>query len=369
MNGTFSLDGVPATYDLGIVIDFLDTRSAPAHHAWLIEGLQRRDPTVEVYAVPFDSHYAEQLVVHAQGTPNPLPMNQLIFAAYAVPHADEELITPQLDLEFQGVSWSGPTSVSGTLHALLVRTTGQYGGDPLEFLGYDSRPLALQDQSTTDLNIDLSKAPAAGMLKGTVTHHGGRRTNWAVLRWPDGTSLALDSDDTTTDAFSLLVPLVADASLSVVALEGLITETSPYAVAFVDDALPGQDLALSVPAPPTQIAPPANAMLAQDTEFDWSSTSPVSVVRISSPDMVDQMFIVVAGQSAKLPSVKALSYALPRNARFTWRVERHGEAASVDDAMGKNGYLSAFWSNGLHAEKRGSGSYASSPRWACPTPQ
>jgi len=372
-SGAFTMEAVPEAYDLGVVIDFMSSNQQPAHHAWFFEGLHRRDPTLEVYPTGRTDRIA-RLLVHGQGAPSPLPENHLFRVAIGGPNLEAGRSVYASEVDFSpGISWSGAATASGMLHALLVRTVDQNSGTALELLSYDAKPFALQADNTTDLNVDLTKPPVASTLRGSVTHHGGRPACLAVARWPDGASLYVDAKDTDADAFSLLVPLIPDASLAVIAREGeefSWNEDTPYAVAFVDDAVPGQNLSLSIPSPPIQIVPAVNAVLAPDTEFEWRSDTAVSVLRISSADddVHDSLFIVVAGQRAHLPTPKALPYSLPHNIDFTWHVERHSDAESLDAATAKSGLLSAYWDHGLHGEKRGSGSYAESSDWAFRTP-
>jgi len=361
--GAFSIDAVPESYDVGLLI--VETVSAaPVRNAWLFEGLRRRDPLLQVYPPP-SPHYST-VTLQTTGASSPLPAGQQLYAAFGSPDADFESTWLEPGGTFSGSYWSGPEQTSGAVHALLVQNT-EADGAPTGFVAYDSQPLSLVSSSSVAANVTASLAGppvASGTVSGSVTSHGGSRSNWFVLRWPDGTSLSTAlADEGPSDAFSLVVPNIADASLAVIAMEGSVVRP-PYAVSFLDGVVVGStDNRIAIPAVPQSVVP-AEAKTGVDatTAFEWVATGNVFVLHFIAKETDDEFFLVTGKKTGSLPGRGRVPYVAPANAQFIWRVEWHGDLASsvrsVDDAVGPAGFLSAFWENRLHGPKRGPGSYA-----------
>jgi hypothetical protein len=183
------------------------------------------------------------------------------------------------------------------------------------------------------------------------------RSNWAALRWTDGAVINLPGDS-GADTFSLTLPSLPNAAITVAAREGE-DYRPPFAISYAENVALAAAVNLTLPATPTPIAPAEDATGADpSTQFEWSGAGPVFLLSIATGIVEEQMYIVTTNKTAHLPSRDLVPYALPPNQEFYWRVETHGNVKTVDEATGPNGYLSAYWDKRLHGSKRGNGSLA-----------
>jgi hypothetical protein len=95
------------------------------------------------------------------------------------------------------------------------------------------------------------------------------------------------------------------------------------------------------------------------TTFSWSGDSHVFVLRlVSMTEQSNELYIVTAKTSVQLPDLD--SFKLASATAYTWQVETHTSAASVDEAVSKGELISPFWFDQLRGPRRGSGSYTTS---------
>jgi len=273
-----------------------------------------------------------------------------------------EINTP--DYESPIVYWTGEATTVGTTH-LLSYTVAADQELPLEYLAHDAKPVTLTLGATAEATFQLANTkPSMGAIAGRVKALGqGQRENWLYLRWNDGTSFVVGDDGSGSESFSYFVPTIANASAAVVAFVGQ-PNTFPVAVGFADNLVAQQtDIQIEVPLPSSVVAPgAATSGVGADTMFQWSGDAKVFVfvAQASANEIYDAMYVVTAAKQARLPIVPGVPYAPPAGAEFSWHVETHNAYASVDEAAGDAGLISAFYDGRLHGPRRGPGSYTAS---------
>jgi hypothetical protein len=360
-NGEFTLAGVAATYDIGLLITSSDYGNRPVNTAWQFQGLTRRDPTLQVYDGL--AWQAVNLTVQIQNTTFPLADTQRVYAAFGGVDGDFTAGIGEASASIPNSYWKGPATIQGAEHGLRM-TIDATTELPVSYQAHAVRPLTLSVGQTSQVTLDLAGASLpSGAVSGHVTQAGGRaRENWAVLRWTDGAVMTVAYDDAPkSDAFTYLVPTLADSSVSIIALAGSV-DAPPYAAAFVDNLAAGQgDVTLNLPAWPTQAAP-ADAKTSVDgtTLFQWTGEPNVYVLVTKTERENDAIYVVTKELQTKLPVTPQFAYAPPANTKFTWHVETHGSFLSVDDATAEAGLISGFHDERLHYPKHGTGSYAAS---------
>src|SRR5262249_55183289 len=248
-----------------------------------------------------------------------------------------------------GVSWSGASTITGTLHAL--QWTRDTNGLPNAYQGIGVKNnVALAAGSTVtsaDMNLEI---PATQTVTTTFSLPTGytlaqRR---ADVTFADGAFFPVGQDQAAATGFSVLVPagsginvrvsaIAADASGSVNILGSL---------AGIAPGTTNATLTLPSPALPTLPAP-ATKGVDTTTDFRWSALTPYSrgpalaggvpVVLFTGNSTGSPSFaIVTAGPTPRLPALSAQGLALPPAELYQWTVLGIAPLASVD-AVAANG--------------------------------
>jgi hypothetical protein len=357
--GKFSIDNVAASYAVSFKLDTLVDQT-PTTYAWRFEGLTRRDPTLQVY--PASEQQLAGLIWHTQGATFPLSDTQRMLAGFASPDGDFTVGVNTADYDSPLVYWSGPETTVGVTHGLLYTVSGAEEL-PLEYLAHDSKPVTLTVGGDAEATFDFANTkPPAGAVTGRVNAAGqGERENWVVLRFSDGTQLNIADDSSSADAFSYLVPTITNATAAIVALQGRYDQY-PRAVAFADNLSANQTgVQIDIPLASTLSAPGDGTMgVDAMTSFQWAGSAKVFVFVAKAKQGYDAMYVVTAATETHLPIGEATLYTPPAGVQFEWHVETHGAYASVDDAAGGEGLISAFFDGHLHGPKRGAGSFTAS---------
>jgi len=149
---------------------------------------------------------------------------------------------------------------------------------PTTYVGYDTASLTLQDGTTSQFSMDLTKThPGTAALAGTVTSGTlAPSHNDAYVSLPKGAFIKIASEDRDPSkmAFSYNVPTgVPGATLAVCAQAGS-SLTWPFSLAHKHGLSPGQTgVALAVPDAASLGAPGSGAVLSTSTDFSWSAPS------------------------------------------------------------------------------------------------
>ncbi|HEX6274924.1 MAG TPA: hypothetical protein VFZ53_17900, partial [Polyangiaceae bacterium] len=156
---------------------------------------------------------------------------------------------------------------------------------------------------------------------------------------------------------------VPSSSIEVGAVEGTWS-FSAVGVAHRDRLAPGaMDVALEIPTPAQQVAP-AHQVTGVDgsTVFSWTSQAQAFVFGIENVDPNSPfvgMYIVTGEKRASIPEFPN-GFTLIPDDLHNWRVEIHGDATSVDELAGPEGFADSWapYGEGPNSPKRGDGSFS-----------
>jgi hypothetical protein len=268
-----------------------------------------------------------------------------------------------MNTNYLSAAWSGPSSSSGTAHAILFEVSGS-PELPSAYTAHSAQPFTLTDPGT-DLPVTFDLAAqqlTTGNVSGTVTGQSNNRINRVYLRFADNAALELVSTTPSANTFSYLVPNIPDATFTIAAEDQNNGLNQGFAAAYVDNVTAGQtDIALTLPDVPVLDMPGAGKENVDgNTLFQWSSSAKVFLMCASSDDNYDRACVLTSNKQTKLPLAPVTDFTPAANSNYSWEVEVHGNFASVDDAAGSDGYLSAYANGEIDGPARGSGSYANS---------
>jgi hypothetical protein len=339
--GQFSVTGVTAPYTASLTVSS-QRNNTPAHYGYVFEDLTRLDPTLQVYAGTPER--GTTLTVAIQNADFAEPTREALFA-FTSPDGSITAGLGSAQTMLVSPSWSGPATITGSAHALLVRRSGNLSSDPpVAFESHQATTLAVSDAVPATTGFDLSaQAIAIASISGSAS--GGNpadRSNLVSLRFADGVVLPLIDESEQTAGFSYVVPVLPGASLSVAAANGF---TAPFSVAHRENVAPGQTgVALAVPNPVTLGSPSRGAVVTEATPFVWSpvaQTASTFVWHLEFVDTFQGMYIITNRTTVTLPEF-ADGLSVPPDTAVFWSVETHGDLASVDAMTGPTGFLDPF---------------------------
>jgi len=337
--GQFSIADVAAPYTASLLATY-PSGAGTARYGYVYEGLTRTDPTLQIQRGLVERN--ADFTASIDGADFSDANREAIFA-FATPDGSTRA---QLDsaLGTYTASWTGPTSLTGTAHALLVLRSGTFKEPPVAYEAHQATTFAVSTGVATNIAFDLSPSSIAlANVSGSVS--GGfsdRGSNLVSLRFADGTVLPLLDDTQRTAAFSYLVPVLPGASLSVAASSGA---TAPFSLVHRENIAPGQTgVALAIPGPVTLGSPPLGAEVTAATPFTWSSPAQAArtfVWHLEYTDTVQGLFVLTSRTQLTLAEL-ADGFGVPPNTDVYWSVETHGAAPDVDAATGPSGFLDSY---------------------------
>jgi hypothetical protein len=341
-DGKFTADPVPAVYDASLTIS---RQSGGRLYGWVYQGLTRRDPTLQVYQAREDRGTSGYLFVSGAT----LGANDKISTSLGTPDGSTEksgLSTDPVNGNYFAPEWQGAGSTQGTIHALQW-TINPATLLPSAYKTYYSALVALAEGTTlSDTNLAMTGPVTSGTITGTVAPAGsGDRNNGVFARFSSGASIRLvDQDAPAANAFSYIVPQLANASISVVASE---TDSKGGYSLVHKDGLSSDDAAgtLSIPAPATPLSPASSGVMADQTTpftFNGSADSKGAyVVHIEATEFYQAFYLVTTKKKFTLPTAAGYSWIGGRV--YYWRVETYGSLATVDQMAGPNGFADAYY--------------------------
>jgi hypothetical protein len=353
--GAFTISDVPATYDVLFTIN-ASVRNTDARISWLVEGLTRRDPTLQVYRGLGDRFGS--LEMHVTNVTFPLASDQKITMGWAGPDGEFGDDLDATDTDYLSPRWVGPAMTLGTAHALLFSFSGDQNL-PTDYLAHDSHAVGIVETADPggDVTFDLGGAskPATGAVSGSVTGAtANTRSNEVYVRFTDTTAILVASDGAATGSFSYIVPNLPNAVIDVVARNDL---NNGFAAAFADNVAPNQaGVALSIPTIPTLTAPAdSKTNVDQTTLFQWTGDAKLFLFCAYSQSTYDALCVLTSQKQTHLPAPPTVA-----GMGFSWYVETHDDFASVDAASGPGGFISSYSYGYISGPRRGNGSYAES---------
>jgi hypothetical protein len=353
--GTFSVAGVSGTYDVSLVVSYAGTTEG-----WLYKGLTRRDPTLQVDTA-FDYHNADTYATTV-GFMFPGLGTQTVGYAFGSADGNFSGVIAESPENLYYVYYYGPATTTGGAHALRW----QYGAQnlPTIYKAYDTIQLTMV-QAPTPVNFNLALGDDASLMTGTisgnVTTGASTRENHVYVRFDDGAALEVVNDPAPAAAgdYSYKVPVgLQNSGITVAAVDGVLGYP-PIAIVHQDGAAAGQTVNLTIPSGRALLAPVDSATTTATTDFRWTTGASVSVFTIAIDPFngYNKMHVVTAGTSVKIPSFPDATYTIPQSVECYWWVETHGNWATMDDAAGSTGFMSAFTHHALEGPRTGGGSY------------
>lgn len=351
--GAFTVDSVPAEYDVSTVRDH-DTFNGPAADAWVYLGLTRRDPTLQVF------WGGEEQLGYAAYTFNPKPTlgaSQTIWVGFGGvdgnSYDDNVYATGSTS---SNVYWYGADTTKQTLHALLW----QYDANslPTSFLAYGSADMNLSSiDDNLSVPVPFTKSTIDGAtLQGTVTSSGsGTRHNQLYLGFADNARIRLVDDDrpkAALDAFSYKVPTsISGANITVAAIQGYAYEG--YQVAHAD-GVNGSVPALKMPPLVVQLTPSEGAKnVDKTTKFtfkDPGGNPGPYVAAFYSQDPPDPntvqtfqaIYVVTAKTQFTIPTILGGGIEMYPGNDYLWSISTFGPYPSVDAMTSPGGFMDEF---------------------------
>jgi hypothetical protein len=353
--GAFSISDVPATYDVLVTIS-ASVRNTDARISWLVEGLTRRDPTLQVYRGLGDRFGS--LRMHVTNVTFPLASDQTVMMGWAGPDGEFSDSLDSADTDYLSPQWVGPAMTLGTAHALRFSFSGAQNL-PTDYLAHDSHAVGIAETGTPggEVTFDLggTSKPASGAVSGSVIGAtANTRSNEVYVRFTDTTALLVASDDAATGSFSYIVPNLPNAVIDVVARNDI---NDAFAAAYADNIAPNQSgVALSIPTIPTLTAPAdSKTNVDQATLFQWTGDAKVFLFCANAHSNYDALCVLTSQKQTHLPAAPTLA-----GMDYYWYIETHGDFASVDAASGPDGFISSYSASYIRGPKRGNGTYAES---------
>jgi hypothetical protein len=222
-------------------------------------------------------------------------------------------------------------------------------GLPIEYVAYDDAGLlAFDSESDADVEVEVDLTEnevASGTISGTVASPTSEnRSNAVYVRFASNALIqVVDDSPGSESSFTYTVPGLPDASIMVVAHEGEIFDQE-RAVAYQSGVSLGQtEIRLEIPVPAHLSAPEPGATLQDDTVFTWSHDDGQAFLwHLSATSADEGVFVVTAQREVKLASFAEQLGLIRPGEEYTWRVDTHGEPASVDAMLGPEGFMGDF---------------------------
>ena len=330
-SGRFSIPGVTPPYTIVVV-------NAVQLEVFVFQGVTRPDPTLTYLGIGFDTSRSASFSGTLHGGTYPQPQDHETVLGFDSPDVGG-FFNSALDSAFAiTFGWSGPTSVTGTVHALQWQLTRD--GLPSTYKGYGSiANVALTNGgSVTGANINLS-SPGDTTASGTVTIPNGytQQSRWLGLRAGQNFTVVVGSDQSTTPGFNYTVPRTMLTPHLQVVISSPGSEVNYYKT-----LTRGSGNAVTIPQS-TQLILPLNAATDVDTStvFSWTPFSG-AVYRATfagqsagSPSYI----ILTSGTSVSIPNLASIGFGLPTSASYAWAVFAFSPVAGVDGGTGPEGYL------------------------------
>jgi hypothetical protein len=248
--------------------------------------------------------------------------------------------TDEYSLGFDGspipISWSGPTTTTGTLHAL--QSQALIYGQPITYSGYGFKEnVSLANGSAVTGHDIALTAVTPATFAGTYTPPAGYtvETEMVAMKFGSGGLMLIGLDSSASEAFSYSTPNIPGATL---VLASTATK-GDYAYSLVFSA------GLAVDATGVAVASPAAAEglavstseVTTGTQFSWTAVpGAVHLVVIGSTSgyyrPVPNYVFLTSGTSATIPDLTLFGLSLPASTDYTWVVYGVGPYADVEAA-------------------------------------
>ena len=328
-NGQFSISNVTPPYDLTVTV------MSPTKVGVLFQGLGRADPTILVPGV----HASQNSGMVSGNLTGVYPLGTIsekTVIAWGSPEIP--FLPPTTDVNTDpytlDLTWVGPSSTTGTVHALQWQLDPNHL--PTTYTGYGTTPsVTVTNSGTTNADVAMS-APSASTIAGSITVPASFTiaSKSFAIAFPDRAGIALGFDSTPSASFTYPFPAVSGGTATVRAEASLSGDSS--AIQLFGIAPGTTNLALNLPTPSTAILPADMAAnVGTNTDFTWTSMSgTVYVLQIQGPSGAPSYYVITAATTARIPDLADQGLGLPAAGQYAWNVLAVGPWASVDEIAG-----------------------------------
>jgi len=341
-HGVFELDGVPPTYDVSLAVRILG--EVTEVYAWHYVGLTRRDPTLQIY---------KGLTQHT----STLSLSVTGFQSDARWRGEVGLgglhgqRSYPLGKDIQTVvGWRGPAENVSPLRVLLWNTTEQAPSVPAEYLFTSEASVTLSKTLLGDVAISLPESPRplptfdVSLLTNNAPNTSHLATSY--VRFNRGPSIQVAQvprlSAATEPALSIKVPQLPDTSVTLAALSGNGSNATNFVVAYAPELTTSGTFEVTFPTVATLETPDdASPDVTLSTPFTWSDTGSTYIAIFDDLAVYQTVYVVTAAPLLTIPNLESLGIYYPRSGPYTWTVESHGTAATVDELCSQS-YLDPF---------------------------
>jgi hypothetical protein len=236
------------------------------------------------------------------------------------------------------IGWSGPTTTTGTLHALQWQQTDT--ADPFNvhvpnsYSGYGfEENVTLANMSNVSQDIALTPVTPA-TFAGTYTAPTGYAVDHkaVALSFSSGGQMLIVDDQDATEPFSYPTPNIPGATLI---LLSTASKGAAYSVSFANGlAVDGTGITVTSPAAAELSTPLDMATgVTTSTPFSWTALpGVVHLVIVSSGGQGPTYIFLTSGTSVTMPDLTSVGVGLPASAAYDWAVYGVGPYADVEAA-------------------------------------
>jgi hypothetical protein len=325
-SGKFTLSGATIPYDLVII------EPAPAKVATVYAQLTRLDPKLYDFAGGTSASVQATLAGNiAGGDPFPTATTTLTGVSWGSAERSTGSYVTSTPYSFP-VAWSGPSSSTGSVHAL--QWTVDANGTVTGYRAHGVKTGVTLTTGTTTSNADvLLTAVLTDNVSATITAPSGynlvERTLYLVF--DDQAYFPVSDDTVATPTLSLPVPSGIGAKVIISATGNNGSAQTTAQLSGVAPGTSGAALTLPAPALPTA---PVDGATGVDTSTDlvWTPVAGALHLLVLGASAADPTYIIVSGGTrARIPDLGAQGLGLPSARQYEWGLVAIGPYTGIDD--------------------------------------
>jgi hypothetical protein len=330
VNGGFTIPNVTTPYTI-TAVDGLQKMGI------VFIGLTRSDPVLTFFLTPSGTALSATVSgTISGGASYPEPASHKTLVAFVSPEiASGTTVNTTTGTYTTSPSWFGPTTTTGTIHALQWQFDA--GNLPVTFKGYGTKASVALSNSGVFAAQNIAMSPISqSSVSGSVTPPVGYTVSSKSVVVSLGTTggITILSDATSTTTFTYNTPNVPSATLRLSA----VASKSPYQASAFKVGVPvnGTNQAITIPAAPEYSLPIAAATGVTDTtRFAWTAfANGVHLVLFSGGAGQPVYQVVTSETSTKIPKLNSVGLVLPAAAAYSWRIIGIAPFSSIDQAAG-----------------------------------
>lgn len=329
-DGTFQVDDVPAVYDISLVVHI--DGEAVETYGWTYQGLTYRDVVLPVFRglPPRRATLRLDLPTSSDGT---LPCGAM---ALGGKHSHDAFTIYQTSTPISLV-WRSVDVLPLNVQSLFWRASDADCKVPVEFLSWRQDDTTLYPGDSVTLAL---AGPSDGNALGTSSIEAvvrsadeGTLTTSLFLRFENGASVPVSSLATASGGVTSFAVPVIDATTLIVAGTRTGDAVTNYAVDYASFAAGSPlEVELRPPTSPSLAQPADEGRLSQGSRlFQWEPDDRVAILAVTRQEGFSEQFVVTSNNRVELPDLSHLGLVLEPDAAFSWTVEFHGAAPTVEE--------------------------------------